>query len=105
MSIFLMGTGEWGLEAGEWGMENRELIADSREWGMGARESGMGDGGWGLGIMVPLLLPFLFMNRPVPSFIGSFGVRCSLICSNLRHPVSAGGAMRSKGGHISQDIR
>lgn len=32
MSIFLMGSGEWGMEAGDWdwGMENREPLADSR---------------------------------------------------------------------------
>lgn len=93
------------MEAGEWGMENRELIADSREWGMGARESGMGDGGWGLGIMVPLLLPFLFMNRPLSAVISSLWAGCSLICSNLRHPVSAGGAMHSRGGRILPGIR
>lgn len=28
MSIFLMGSGEWGLEAGEWGLGNEELGAD-----------------------------------------------------------------------------
>ncbi len=56
MSIFLMGSGEWGLGSGE--------------WGLGDGDSGMGIGG--SGIKAPLLLPFLFMNRPVPSFIGSF---------------------------------
>ena len=29
MSIFLMGSGEWGLETGDWRMENREPTADA----------------------------------------------------------------------------
>ena len=35
MSIFLMGSGEWGLGNGESGM-------GSREWGLGNGESGIG---------------------------------------------------------------
>ena len=56
MSIFLMGSGEWGLEAGDWrleagdwrlgsresGLENGERIADS--W-----KSGLGTGEWRIG--------------------------------------------------------
>lgn len=47
MSIFLMGSGEWGLGTGdwgignrEWGLENREPLADSRDWGLGNGDYG-----------------------------------------------------------------
>lgn len=76
MSIFLMGSGEWGLEAGD----------------------------WGLGIMARLLDSLLLMNKPLSAVISSLWVRGSLIFPDLRHPVSAGGAMRSKGDHILPGI-
>lgn len=37
MSIFLMGSGESGMETGEWRL-------GTGEWGIGNRESGMGTG-------------------------------------------------------------
>ncbi len=87
MSIFLMGSGEWGLGNGDSGIGKLtadKLVADSREWGLGKR---------------------FFMDRPISDFIGFLWIGISLIVSNLRHPVSAGGAMRSKGGHILPGIR
>ena len=58
-----------------------------------------------MGIMARLLDSLLLMNKPLSAVISSLWVRCSLICSNLRHPVSAGGAMRSRGGRILPGIR
>lgn len=42
MSIFLVGSGEWEMEAGDWGMGNGE-------WGMGSRGVGSRDWGHGTG--------------------------------------------------------
>ena len=72
---------------------------------MEAGDSGLGTGDWESGIMVRLLDSLLLMNKPLSAVISSLWVRCSLICSDLRHPVSAGEAMRSKGGHILPDIQ
>lgn len=84
MSIFLMGNGESGMGDEDWRLEA---------------------GDWGMGIMARLLDSLLLMNKPLSAVISSLWAGCSLICSNLRHLVSAGGAMRSRGGRISQDIR
>ncbi len=37
MSIFLMGSGEWGLGTGDWGSGSGESGMGSREWGVGSR--------------------------------------------------------------------
>lgn len=42
MSIFLMGSGEWEMEAGDWGL-------GTGEWGMGNGESGLGTRDWRVG--------------------------------------------------------
>lgn len=111
-----MGNGEWGVgiresgvgirESGfgirDSGFGTRESGAGSREWGLGTREWGLGNRG--SGIMARLLDSLLLMNKPLSAVISSLWAECSLICSNLQHPVSAGGAMRSKGGHILPGI-
>lgn len=99
-----MGNGDWGLGNGESGIGNGESGMGDGDWRLGTGESGMGAGDWESGIMARLLDSLLLMNKPLSAVISSFGVRCSLICSNLRHPVSAGGAMRSKGGRILPGI-
>lgn len=52
MSIFLMGSGEWEMEAGDWGLGNGE--SRSGESGMGSREWGLGNGDSGIENREPL---------------------------------------------------
>lgn len=42
MSIFLMGNGDWRLEAGGWRLEAGGWRLGNGDWGMGNGESGMG---------------------------------------------------------------
>ena len=42
MSIFLMGSGGWGLEAGGWRLEAGGWRLGAGDWGMGSREWGVG---------------------------------------------------------------
>lgn len=85
------------MGTGESGMGNGELIADSRDWGMEAGDRGMR-------IMARLLDSLLLMNKPLSAVISSLWAGCSLICSDLRHLVSAGGVMHSRGGRILPGI-
>lgn len=38
MSIFLMGSGEWGLEAGDWRLGTGDWGLGTGDWGVGNRE-------------------------------------------------------------------
>ena len=38
MSIFLMGTGEWGMGNGDWRLGTGEWGVGIREWGVGSRK-------------------------------------------------------------------